>query len=230
MDASEIYADARARVIDLVTSAPADSLDAAVPATPDWTGRDLLAHMVGVQADVVSGNLEGAGSQAWNDNHVESRKGRSVDELVEEWRTGAAQFDAMAAAAPSSMVGALVADLLHHELDLRGALGQAPPGEALAAPVDFGVNLMAGFLDRRLRKLDKPALRVRADGQEWTLGEGEPAATLTTSPVEFFRVLAGRRSANQVRALEWDGDPDPYLDVLSAFGPLSAADVDERLD
>ena len=31
------------------------------PATPEWTVHDVLAHLVGVAADIVSGNLDGVG-------------------------------------------------------------------------------------------------------------------------------------------------------------------------
>jgi hypothetical protein len=48
-------------------------------------------------------------------------------------------------------------------------------------------------------------------------GAGPPAATLAGAPFELFRALSGRRSAGQVRSLAWDGDPAPYLDVLSPY-------------
>jgi hypothetical protein len=151
-----------------------------------------------------------------------------VDELVEEWQGTAAAFDPLAASAPPNLAGALAADVLQHELDLRGLLG-APPGESMLDAVDFGLNFMLGFLDRRIAKAGLPALGVRAGNQEWTLGPGSPGAEVTTTPLELFRVVAGRRSAAQVRGLAWRGDPAPYLDVLSAFGPLSPVDVAERL-
>jgi uncharacterized protein (TIGR03083 family) len=230
MEVAKLYADARARIVALVTSAPASSLDGRVPATPAWSVRDVLAHVVGISSDVLGGRLEGVGTDEWSGRQVAERSGRSVDELVAEWQDNAEPFEAMLAGAPAGMVGALGADVLQHELDLRAALDQ-PPGESMDEALDFGVNFMAGFLDRRITKKGLGPLRVRAGGDEWTLGAGEaePAATLATTPVEFFRVLAGRRSEAQVRALDWDGDPTPYLPVLSAFGPLSETDVLERL-
>jgi uncharacterized protein (TIGR03083 family) len=232
MEVAKLYADARARIVSLATSAPPSALDAPVPATPAWSGRDLLAHVVGISSDVLGGRLEGVGTDAWSARQVAERSGRSVDELVAEWQENAPAFEAMLAGAPAGMVGALASDILQHELDLRAALGQ-PPGESMDEALDFGVSFMAGFLDKRITKKELGALLVRAGGDEWTLGGGdsggEPAATLTTTPLEFFRALAGRRSEAQVRALDWDGDPTPYLPVLSAFGPLSATDVDERL-
>jgi uncharacterized protein (TIGR03083 family) len=236
MDAAEVYTQSRARMIELAERTPADCFEEKVPATPDWTARDLFSHAVGVAADVAAGQVEGAGTNEWTARQVEERKDKSVAELVDEWRATAEAFDPMVKQAPPGLAGALASDVLHHELDLRGALGpdaSGVSGEQLDGAVDFGVNLMAGFLDRRIKKAELPGLRVRAANQEWTLGSasdsgsGEPAATLTTTPIEFFRVLAGRRSEAQVRAMDWDGDPTPYLPVLSAFGPLAATDVTE---
>ncbi|MDQ1438235.1 MAG: hypothetical protein QOK43_1864 [Acidimicrobiaceae bacterium] len=228
MDAADIYAESRARILELAAEAPAEHFDRPVPATPAWSGRDLLAHLAGVPTDVLEGRLEGAGGNEWTAAQVELRKGRSVDELAEEWRATANQFDAMAKAAPEGLVGALASDVLQHELDLRGAL-ERPAGESALSGLDFGLNFMAGYLDTRVGKAGLPALHVEAGNQEWTLGPGEAAARLTTTPIEFFRVLAGRRSEAQVRALDWQGDPGPYLGVLSAFGPLAPADVTESL-
>jgi uncharacterized protein (TIGR03083 family) len=229
MDAADVYAAGRARVISLVTEADAGSLEGRVPATPAWTGRDLLAHLVGVPSDVVAGRLDGAGTDAWSARQVAERSGRSVAELVEEWRSTAEAFDPMLRAGPPGMMGALAADIAQHELDLHGLLGTSA-GESMAEAVDFGLNFMLGWLGGRVGKAGLGALRLQAGSQEWTMGEGDVAASVSTTPLELFRVVAGRRSAAQVRALDWTGDPTPYLDVLSAFGPLASADLIERLE
>lgn len=229
MDAADVYAAGRTRVVSLVTGADADALEGRVPATPAWTGRDLLAHLVGVPADVLAGRLDGAGTDAWSARQVAERGGRSTAQLVEEWQSTAEGFDPMLRAGPPGMMGALAADIAQHELDLYGLLG-TPVDESVAEGVDFGLNFMLGWLDRRVRGAGLGALRLEAGNQEWTTGEGDVAATLSTSPIELFRVVAGRRSAAQVRALDWAGDPTPYLDVLSAFGPLAPADVTEHLE
>jgi hypothetical protein len=53
--------------------------------------------------------------------------------------------------------------------------------------------------------------------REWVEGYGPPAAALAADPFELFRALSGRRSLDQVRTLARDGDPKPYLDVLSPY-------------
>ena len=67
----------------------------------------------------------------------------------------------------------------------------------------------------RLDQGGRPALRLRTGDQDWVEGTGSPAASLAADPFELFRALSGRRSLDQVRALAWDGDPEPYLDLLA---------------
>jgi hypothetical protein len=57
-------------------------------------------------------------------------------------------------------------------------------------------------------------------------GTGAPAATLAGDPFELFRALSGRRSLDQVRALAWDGDPEPYLDLFAPY-PMPASPLVE---
>jgi uncharacterized protein (TIGR03083 family) len=227
MDVATMYAESRDRIISLVSGADPQRLDAPVPATPEWTGKDLVGHLVGIVADVLNGRLDGAGTPAWGDRQAADRKDTPLDDVLDEWRSLADQFDGLLkGAGDNPMLGALGADIVQHELDLRGLLGAPIPDDAAPA-IDANLNLMLGFLDRRLKKQGLPGLKLKADSQEWTLGDGEPQATLTAPTVELFRVVAGRRSEAQVRKLDWAGDPTPYLPVLSAFGPLSAHDVEE---
>jgi len=226
-----MYAQARERVIELVSSADPAALESTVPATPDWTGRQLLAHLVGVSADVLAQRFDMAGTDGWSARQVSERADTSVADLVDEWRAAAPAFDAALAGQPlEGMIGALATDIVQHEFDMRGLLG-APVTEQAAAAMEPALNFMVGFLDRRVKKAGLAALHVKAGSEEWTLGPGESAvaATLTTTPLELFRVIAGRRSAAQVTALDWDGDPTPYLPVLSAFGTLAQSDVHEHL-
>jgi hypothetical protein len=88
---------------------------------------------------------------------------------------------------------------------------------------------LAGYcfgVDYRLRALGLPALELRYDGKERTLGEGPPAASVTAERWELLRVLAGRRSRDQIAALDWSGDPAPYLPLLPAYGERADALVE----
>lgn len=222
MNKGELYADTRARLTALVKELSEDQLALPVPGCPAWQVRDVVAHVAGNTADATTGNIEGVATDPWTARQVEERKGRSLDELLAEWEQHGPTFEALLDDA--GILGDMaVIDLATHEQDVRGAVGR--PGATDTPAFDFGLQRYVWTFDQRVRAGGLPALRLVAGDQEWTVGEGEPTATVTTTPLDLFRTLCGRRSEAQVRALAWDGDPTPYLTVFSNFGPLSATDV-----
>ncbi|HEV7212676.1 MAG TPA: hypothetical protein VGN47_13295 [Blastococcus sp.] len=50
-------------------------------------------------------------------------------------------------------------------------------------------------------------------------GSAEGPVVLRTTTFEAFRWRLGRRSRAQLAAMDWTGDPAPFLDALCAFGP-----------
>jgi hypothetical protein len=89
--------------------------------------------------------------------------------------------------------------------------------------LDFAVTM---GLSASVGEHGLPPLLVKAgEGGEWIVGEGEPAARLEGAPFDLFRALTGRRSAAQIRALRWTGDPDTYLPAFT-FGPFTVPPVD----
>jgi uncharacterized protein (TIGR03083 family) len=185
----------------------------------------VLSHLAGLTADVVAGNVDGAGSNPWTAKQVADRRGRDVKTLLAEWAEHAPAVVSLldAVGAP---VQRILFDIVTHEQDMRGALRL--PGGTESDAFDFALQGFVGSIDDRLRTHNAPGLRIMSGKQEWVLGDGEPAATLTIdSPHELLRLVSGRRSAQQAVALDWDGDPTPYLPLLSVFGPLPAKDVEE---
>src|SRR5579862_1280088 len=67
------YRGVRARVREIVEGTDPSALQRVVPATPKWTGHDVLAHMVGVPNDVVHGRMEGLASESWTQAQVDAR-------------------------------------------------------------------------------------------------------------------------------------------------------------
>ena len=63
-DLAAAYRGVRVRVRELVVEHGAEC-DAVIPATPEWTVHDLVAHLGGITADIVSGNLDGVGTDTW---------------------------------------------------------------------------------------------------------------------------------------------------------------------
>lgn len=242
-DLAGAYADARRRLRELLERLDTPALAAEVPACPGWTIRDVAAHVTGVAADAARGTYFADAADAWADTrlaaardrwtagHVRSRRDKPLSAIVAEWTRWAAIMEPMLAgtvpvppSAPAWMLPAPVADLAVHLHDVRGALRR--PGDRAAPVTGLGLRIYARWLGERLNQACCPALRLRAGGREWAEGSGLPAATLAASPFELFRALSGRRTIEQVRALAWDGDPEPYLRLIAPY-PMPASPLTE---
>jgi uncharacterized protein (TIGR03083 family) len=233
-DLAGAYADARRRFTELLAGLDEAALAARVPACPAWTVHDVLAHTTGVAAAAAGGTYFSGAADAWRDTQlaaardgwtagqVRSRRDQSVQALVAEWAGWAAALEPMLAGtvpprpgSPAWLSTAPVADLAAHLHDVRGALRR--PGDRDAPATTLGLRIYARWLGQRLDQAHLPALRLRAADREWVEGSGPPAAALTADAFELFRAISGRRDLDQIRALTWDGDPEPYLDLLSPY-------------
>ena len=215
-----IYAEARQRLSELVLAADPERLAVAVPASPAWSSRDVVAHVTGIVADIQAGNLTGVGTEPWTQAQVDARRGRSLAEVVEEWSTTAPVLEGLMGTLPPRVGEGLIGDLACHEADVRGALGEAPLRDAPSTEVALAVYLAR--LGKRISGAGLPSLRVCAGDTETIAGSGEPGTSVRADPFELFRAVTGRRSAEQIRAFAWDGDPEPYIPVFSTYGLPSA--------
>ena len=219
-----IYAEGRRRLGDLVLDAGDEGGKATVPVCPGWTVHDVMAHVVGVCADVLSGNIAGVATDPWTAAQVEARRERTMAELVTEWSQLAPQVEAFAGDFPNRVGEQWIADLTTHEHDVRGALGRpgARDSEGVAVGLGFLVELgLAGSLQEK----GIGALSVRAGDRSWVVGDGEPAGAVEAEPFELFRGLTGRRSAAQIRSWSWTVDPGPWLPAFQ-YGPFTTSPVD----
>jgi uncharacterized protein (TIGR03083 family) len=209
-----LYRDGRNRFIDVVRGAdPATP----VPTCPRWTVKDVLAHVAGIPADILAGRVDGVATDPWTAAQVDARRDLSIAEIADEWQQSGAQVDEMVDS--FGPTGAqLLFDLTTHELDVRAAVGAPPPDdlEVYDVALDFVLtNLVNGVVAER------GPLRIIAGDRTWTAGDdGDPRASLTTSKRELLRAIAGRRSREQIMAMDWTGDPTPFLDAFAA-GPFS---------
>ena len=222
------YAATRARINGLL--ADADSTGSAalnVAACPAWSVADLTAHLAGVARALVERDRPGPDVQAWVDNHVAVRRGRSVASLLEEWNEFAAGFEDLIEAKGGSFSG-LLYDIVAHEHDLRHALGR--PGARSSDGVMLSMQVERSILERDLAANGMPGVVVRSADGEWGAG-GSPAVTLDLShrphgTFELIRLLGSRRSLNQMSAQPWEGDWQAILPGL-AHMDLPAADLVE---
>jgi hypothetical protein len=200
------------RLRALAATDPA-ALGTSVPACPGWTVHSVVSHLSGLAVDALAGRLSGIPDDEWTAGQVDQRLGVPVEEVFEEWQphveTIAAGLDAR------TIPPSPAADVLTHEGDIAEALADPMPPEE-------GWRDAARLLCRgTLRGIDRPGtLTVHCGGDEWTAGSGGdgPTASVQAEPWEFFRGVFSRRSADQMRAWAWEGDPEPWLAPITVFG------------
>lgn len=173
MEIQDLYMTQQEALASLVL-AYADRSGDQVPACPAWTVNDLLAHVVGLSSDAVTGMLPVIDLlEQWrDDNVVQSRDrmtadqvdrvaGESVEELVSQWREMTPTLAAMLSGAipfpdpaPFGLAAILVTDLVIHDQDVRGALGvhNAPGGPASSlALATYFFSVTIGYVSWRCR-------------------------------------------------------------------------------
>jgi uncharacterized protein (TIGR03083 family) len=205
-----------------------------IPACPEWTVRDVVAHMTGVAADAVAARFptvdphgtwadRKAIIDAFTQGHVARRRGMTMEGVLAEWAGYVPELVRMLRREASFPAGSwpsidwvVVSDIAAHAQDLRGAFHL--PGDRESAGVVLGLKRYVIGLSQRITAAGLPTLRLCSDSRERVAGRGSPAATVTAGEWELFRVLGGRRSSSQIRALNWSGNAEPYLPLIPAYG------------
>lgn len=217
------YAGCRARIADLVAELDDAHAKTDVPTCPLWTVHDVVAHVAGVVGDVQAGRIDGIASDPWTAAQVEARRGCTIREMLDEWNEHAEWFEDLLDGIGDPGRQA-VADVVSHEHDIRAALRR--PGARDTDAVQITLRFMApGFVAwNRARGVD---VSVRTtDGL--VFGARETAVSLTGDPFELVRAMTGRRSVEQLRAMRWNGEPEPVIPGF-VFGPFrpAAQPIDE---
>jgi uncharacterized protein (TIGR03083 family) len=209
-DLAENYRITRERLSVLVGGVE-DASAVAVPACPGWSVHDVTAHLTGVVEDVLEGRLTRPPTDEETAAQVARRRGRPTSSVLDDWAEVAPGFEELLSRV---RVWPAFLDVLAHEHDIRGAIGRPEGWDAAQVQVAA----------ERLMALWEPPVRVlvQMEPAEMALGpdavDGEPLR-LTTTPFEAFRFRLGRRSAAQLRAMDWSGDPAPVLGGMTIFGP-----------
>jgi uncharacterized protein (TIGR03083 family) len=203
----EVIASESARFAELAATTPADT---PIPSCPEWTARDLVAHLGEVQ-QFWAGNVRAARPDQATNTDTEPPES---SELVEWMRASTeALLDALRQAdadTPSwtwwdrpRTAGAVarhqVQEAAVHRWDAEAAVGAAGPldaevaddgvGEFLEIMVGHDADGLPGTV--RLRSLDT--------GGEWSVGAGDAAspgdshtATITATASDLVLLLYGR--------------------------------------
>jgi uncharacterized protein (TIGR03083 family) len=221
-----VYVDARTRFIDLVRSLPADDLDMEVPACPGWTALDIVRHLIGSSEDFLAANWPGATVTftEWTAAQVARNAGKSLEQLLAQWDGTAPQL-AEGIAGGTLPALPLINDIATHEQDIRGAIGL--PGGREADGYAMAWNRWTETLNTKINEAALPALSMRTEAGERILGSGQSAVSVSAPAFELCRAFSGRRSLAQIEAMEWQGDPAPYVALLPVFGVLPTRDIVE---
>ena len=212
-DLPEIYREGRQRLLALAPTLSAEQLRTLTPTCPEWTVQDIYAHLTGLAAEIVGGRIEGRGSSERTAIQVGSRRGHSIAEICDEWRSLADDIDGAINAA-GRVLTPLAVDIWTHEQDLANAAGVESGRDGTGLLVTMNA---AWATKAKLREAGIPPLRFVAGRVDWVIGDGDPGATVRMSEYEMARAVLGRRSRAQLAAYHWEGDPDPYVEHMTFF-------------
>ena len=221
IDCGDLYERTRRDLIRLVTQLDADLLTVRVPATPEWQVRDVVAHVVGITADLNALRFGTADPDEWTRRQVEARRGRSLEAIIGEWDGEAPRFEDGLRVLGYEIGSHYVADLHAHLCDVRSALGLS--SERHDTTVWVSLDFYLGSLDEGLRAAEQGAVEVFVGDEHHLAGTGGLRAAVRGEPFEVLRALSARRSRNQIRTLDWSGDVEGVLEHFARY-PLPQRD------
>lgn len=217
------YREGRQRITSLLRTVDADEALRRVPACPEWTVKDVAAHLCGLNADILAGRMEGVTTEAWTQAQVDRRESASLAEVLDEWDEIGPQVEALLDG--GQLPAQMVFDFATHEHDLRHCLDRPGARDADSTRIGLQWLLDAWSHPPSTPKATGPAMRLVVGERTVELGQGEPGATLALEPFEALRALGGRRSVAQICAYDWGTEPEPWLPWFST-GPLRPAPHD----
>ncbi|GAA2753521.1 maleylpyruvate isomerase family mycothiol-dependent enzyme [Kitasatospora cinereorecta] len=187
-----------------------------VPACPDWRMVDILNHLVSVNRRMVHGTE----IPLWEIPSEPS--GRRVDELFADWATLDEGTRRRLEEPYKLQHSILVMDAFSHEVDIRNVLGEPVPADHPSYPI--ALDLLTLGLGLSVRSHGLPALRLETDGASWVSGGGEPAGTVRGHRHDLLRMLTGRRTLEQIYALDWKGEPATWSAAFT-WGPFQVPEA-----
>jgi hypothetical protein len=218
--AAAAYDQVRARVIELVADLDAQDSARVVPACPDWSVHDLVAHVTGIAAALADGDLPAGDVAAWLDGLVARGRALPISELVAVWP----DVDRLAPFLAGDAL--LVVDLVVHEHDLRAALGR--PVVRTGSEQAVALRGALANLDGAFVAAELGAIEVHHGGDVWRSRDAEVGWTLAVDPWEATRILESRRTLGEVLATPGTGGGPAYAAVLDGHQPLPTTSLGER--
>lgn len=215
---AEAYLETYERLTRWVAGLGDSELSTRVPACPDWSVKDLVGHLTGIAVELGSEDVAtGIADEDSTARQVAERADAPIEEVLGEWARALPRLLEIVDAAGSSLT-ALAIDIWTHEQDARNALGQEGGRDGLGRAMALKAAIGS---DREVTAAGLPPIQIHTGDKTWYIGkdarEVEPAVTLKVDAYEASRMLMGRRTYDEMRALNWEGDPEPYLPYLHRF-------------
>src|SRR5215207_5949312 len=93
VDWGSVYQRLRRRLMATVHSLDSDVLSLTVPATPAWSVRDAVAHVIGIAHDLNAQRFDVTDPDEWTARQVRERRDATIDDLEVEWDREAPRFE-----------------------------------------------------------------------------------------------------------------------------------------
>lgn len=216
---AETYAAVRGELIAALRSLDDATVSTIVPACPAWTVKDVVAHLSGLNAELLADVDGWLGSDEATTRQVGDRASLSLDQVIDEWQSMSAEITERFNI-NNERATALVADLVVHVYDLAEVLDQPTTAAAEATP-EAAHRYIALLQERAAAELGVALTVELSDGTAWPPSGAGLAMTVRTSPYSFLRGLTGRSSRADVEAFDWSSDPTELLDrAWSQYGPF----------
>ena len=212
------YLETYERFTSWVADLDENSLAAPVVACPGWSVKDLVGHLTGIAVELGSEDvITGIADSDSTARQVEERKDSTIAEVLKEWAGALPRLMEIVEAAGANLT-ALAIDIWTHEQDARNAVDQPGGRDGLGRALALKSAIAS---DQAITAVGLPPMQIHTGDKTWYLGkdarEVEPAVTLKVDPYEAARMLMGRRTYDEIRALDWEGSPEPYLTYLHRF-------------
>lgn len=202
------YREFRLRLTELGRSLDPAVADAKTPTCPEWSVKDVVAHMTGIAADILDGNIAEAATEPWADAQVDKRRELTLAEVLDEWDTKGPLLEELLAKVAPAIAFQFYIDAFTHEWDIRQALGTAPvaPDFSLVAHTmpTIGDALSDRLQEQSLLPVELVLHGLPTDPYQFTF-DGSPAdrqaraqVSIELDAFEFLRLSMGRRSLSQI--------------------------------
>lgn len=213
------YAAVRDELIGALDTLDDAAIAQRVPSCPEWSVKEVVAHLCGLNAEKLSGVPGSLGIDEATTRQVADRSAMTLAEVVAEWQSHAESLAALMAE-DDYIANAFLADLVIHVYDLAEVLNQ--PTTAAAAATPMSAHRYVSLLQERVAERVLVALTVElADGTSWPAPGKGSAVTLRATPHDFLRGVTGRLTRAQVESLDWSADPSEILDqAWNQYGPF----------